>query len=421
MTSPEAHLPGTHDDRRVSAYRERIGNRVMERETAKSLERLQVHLVEQFAELAKSRGAGTVTSVPLPVTTRGIGFNTKIFLEQMSLRNRHVARVMPNTAPLYRVSLLQAKHQLFRSQSIGMSCTQDFVYDPVPRILNDSRFRNLTSENSFLMKLCIDCFGCVEDASRLYRPYVPPYNIETYGKEEYDTYVLQNARYEAWHDLVTKLRTERIDEKICGPPPPSPAPVPAPYTGVRVDPFLVTFDNLRDTVESLASPDYPRAWRRYFRKFNPIPTAEWNADDVLMNPNAIMPADYTEVDYATDLAAVAALFNTIKGNDQRFVSQVNFTGLGSKLSLATLSLVSYRNEEPRMFAIEGTNFPEHTIRNSSILEDATLMSSILALSTELPPGTESDEQWAIRSPRLSMRSVNYSWYSLVTEVTNARF
>lgn len=65
-------------------------------------------------------------------------------------------------------------------------------------------------------------------------------------------------------------------------------------------PGNIVLSNLRETVEWLANPHTNIAIKRSFRNSNPIPVAEWE-DNLLVNPNVIIPARYGPEEIEQDL------------------------------------------------------------------------------------------------------------------------
>lgn len=58
------------------------------------------------------------------------------------------------------------------------------------------------------------------------------------------------------------------------------------------EPTTVVLTNLRDVVVALSDPNTPRTYRSKFRTLNPIPGTKWDSEDVLLNADTIMPAEY---------------------------------------------------------------------------------------------------------------------------------
>lgn len=107
----------------------------------------------------------------------------------------------------------------------------------------------------------------------------------------------------------------------------------------------VRFTSIRRVVEYLADPRSSRQIRTNFRAKNPLPGAQWGPNDILINPDDIMPLNYTEdsllsevyivkdwIERATSLKSVASkwfaavdLINDHSGYESILVSNTSGT------------------------------------------------------------------------------------------------
>lgn len=77
-------------------------------------------------------------------------------------------------------------------------------------------------------------------------------------------------------------------------------------------PETVVLSNLRRTVETLANPDTPVEYRTNFRAKNPIPGTRWSQEDVLLNPDDIIPPDYNIRKFNDDNSDITPFVNQLE-------------------------------------------------------------------------------------------------------------
>lgn len=74
------------------------------------------------------------------------------------------------------------------------------------------------------------------------------------------------------------------------------------------NPFLVTIHNLRDVVIALASTKTPLIERMNFMHRNPLPNAVFE-DNLLTNPDEIMPSNYDDKSIQKDCLSFQRMIN----------------------------------------------------------------------------------------------------------------
>uniref|UniRef100_A0A8D8Q9B3 Uncharacterized protein n=1 Tax=Cacopsylla melanoneura TaxID=428564 RepID=A0A8D8Q9B3_9HEMI len=100
-------------------------------------------------------------------------------------------------------------------------------------------------------------------------------------------------------------------------------------------PDNVCINNLRETVVALANADIPQSVREAFFQHNPIPGAIWNEQFILQNPDEIMPAEYGIVQATADSGISVQILSEIQKKAPKFVSQTRQVTTGSMTLLVT--------------------------------------------------------------------------------------
>ncbi|KOB68988.1 Uncharacterized protein OBRU01_16414 [Operophtera brumata] len=130
--------------------------------------------------------------------------------------------------------------------------------------------------------------------------------------------------------------------------------VPAPHT--------VTLSNLRRTVTSLSSGATPRAVRDEFLNLNPIPGCRWNGR-LLANPDEIIPANYGSDDLFSDIAAMTNLLPFVEKHLPKMVGGlVDYDSPGTNALLLSNDSMDLRC--PPMTGAVGDYVKGLTSRNS---------------------------------------------------------
>jgi len=333
-------------------------------------------------EIAKIKGytldAGLQErAVKLPVATRGVG----ILLAHTAPVFKHRANTVDcafgfNINTAYRCSLLQLEQKRYKMQKqmFKSSAAQNERIEKPPVFEYN---RNLAP-----IACIISEFGNFREAGVQYEVYV-----KDDSKIEYET-------------------PERNDQ--------APAPKePRLDLGIKetsfVDPHSITIRNLRKVVENLSDPDVPISVRAKFRKNNPIPGAKWSADDLLTNPNEIMPKDYLNVGskaLAEDRTAFAAAIDKLGIAFPNAVREISQTG-GSASQLVSIEHEenkSIRVEEEAVIA-DGCDY----VRASALVSPNHGTIGHYTLLGELPPHAKGKISHALRHEQAAVRMTIDHW------------
>lgn len=192
--------------------------------------------------LARLSEQQTLKAITLSITTRGIGLGT-CHLAFISISYYENIRV-PSCYAMYRVflGLLEAKIEAIKTD-----------LPVVPRLVDQIKQPRVNS----------DMLRAAQTVTIIPEPIRRVINAIGYVKYEEKIYV----------PAVAKDPTDRRGNWT-----------PRPEN--------VLLSTLRRTVEYLSDPEATHAVRRRFRENSPFPAAIWNDDDVLQNPNDIIPANY---------------------------------------------------------------------------------------------------------------------------------
>lgn len=222
-------------------------------------------------------------AITITVTTRAIGFGvTNIFLTLSSLNN---VPIRGNIYQVYRESLavFEGKLQMIkRSPSLPIRESEDYV---------ETR-PNAELETTIRQVSCLpDQISSVVNALGIVKVYD-------------HMYVKKIASVSTVHNQ----------------------PVPQSEN--------VTFTNLRQVVLALSNQATPAEHRRRFRRNCPIPGTVWNDDDILVNPDDIMPDDYGIDELNNDIIDVTQKMSFMNRKLAKyFTSPISYETTGSKALL----------------------------------------------------------------------------------------
>lgn len=346
---------------------------------------------------------GTDTAVPIPLTTRGIGIHAAIYYNYYKAAAQNDNKC--TAAQLYRISLLQLDTKM------QINCKDDLILDDEVEITTPLTFSHGFDErkNFRLISRAINSLGnfALDDAS--YEPYIPEMDevdCEEGGNsarssplsvEFFDCYTTPNPTLEYDEDE----RQRRI--------------VPNPY--------LITIHNLRQVVVSMSNPNTPLAERKRFIHRNPIPSAVF-VDNLLTNPDDIMPERYDDEAIGRDMVAFRKMMHEMKTFDM--VERVDYEHHGN---IAILSCVHHPIEE--LFAIKNGRLDysgQSTVRAVGPKDSAYKFNGCCYLMSEYPmdlliKSFSAGAVWALRSTYLSNSSYVTSWTSAINnyELTHEAF
>lgn len=335
------------------------------------------------------------TSVPIPITTRGIGIHINNYF---NFCQRVFAHKLPcNVHQLYRVSLLQLDVRLLccqRANVLPFDPDADIVY-PLP-YFNEFTDVTILQDNFNIVAKAISSVGNFTLNDIVYQPYAPQMLESTISKDSDERDV--NDEMEMFED---NLRT-------------------------ILDPYVVTIQNLRNVVVALATPDTPAYERCQFIKRNPLPGANFN-NDLLTNPDQIMPNKYDFKAASNDIIAVMELFQKFSENLVlwHMVEPIHFQNPGH-LSI----LVSVHHPINAEFALDKQSLvysEQSTIRSYQPADEHDQYEGSVNLMNEFPNTLEQRsrfneiKRWSLRCEYVSTALYNTNWVSAVNSAMPTKY
>lgn len=201
------------------------------------------------------------------------------------------------------------------------------------------------------------------------------------------------------------------------------------------DPFTITILNLRSAVEYLSDRATDHASRLYFRRWCPIPGACWNDDNVLTNPDEVIPDGYVD-DPALlrrDLFRYRGYMSQIKKKCGAFIIPFNASGVGDVRSLVGVCHGAngpFLRTEAKMVAnrlVSDVVCPSRLDFHSiAPLENLEFVSGAIGLLGEHPPhgpsriDTESGDGYGMRSPSNSACTRTLDYLGIADAVFSVR-
>lgn len=329
------------------------------------------------------------TCIPIPVTTRGIGIHTNNYYN--FVKYALVQKPPCTIHQMYRVSLLQLDVRIQCCQAASL-----FPFDPDTDVTYSLPFFNeftdtsIVQENFQILAKAISSVGNFTENGISYQPYVPHMNDRhVYSGEE------RNESGEAF------------DEN----------------REIIPDPYLVTIHNLRSVVMALANSNTTNRIRRRFVQRNPLPGAIFH-NDVLANPNEIMPETYDFKAASEDILAFMKLLRLFSPKSQ-LIEPIQYQ-IAGHISI----LCSLHHPRNALFALDGTKLAyseQSTIRSYQPAGEMDQFDGCINLMNEFPStlgrGSEFKDikRWAIRCEYVSSALYNTDWLSAVNSVANNTF
>lgn len=356
-----------------------------------------------FQQYMDQQQQGTSTSRVVPVTTRGIGFHVALF---MADARKHIPRIeLPpraNVHQLYRYSLMQTARQLVLAEP-GPQHTLTPRMPRTPRVSAFSAHRNGT----FLAD-AISQLGNFRYDNITHQTYIPELTLSIEGKKR----VLQPI-YPPTSPGATPSKRPLL------------TPENSVYTEVDhvysiPDPYHITIFNLRDAVVQLSNPECPVELRRRFIERNPIPGSVFS-QDLLMNPDEVMPCAYFEYirqTFGDDIADCHSLFDQMAAVNPACVGNVTMDGRGSELNLVTV-----RTPPGQEFRVDGDDIVcegQSHMYAGFMMSNVNRLRSCVNLMTEVPLlscRTFVDSSFAFRDPSLAIHSFVEQWPTLAWNVS----
>jgi hypothetical protein len=265
-TLPKSKRPGKKSaQKHMDAFRKRKNVEALKEIHGAAKERTFIHLDEQLAILKDLKIDRTPTTAQVPITTRGIGFLSNEIFDYV--HSQCPKAFVGNTyAPInfYRIGLLQLGAQQHMANALH-SNIKDMLFEDDDYDLDTDLMEAVKASTSKTIKplsIVAETAGLVTVGENQYLTYVP---------------VVPARSADEVVSVGKKRRVETINHTV-------------PH------PFFVTAKNAREYVEAL-SPNggSTDAERTYFRSNNPIPGADWDDDNTLLNADDLFPPGWPTV------------------------------------------------------------------------------------------------------------------------------
>lgn len=326
--------------------------------------------------IAKLHIQSSKVEAQVPATTRAAGFLSNQVLEEATVVAPRAVQNSGITAPqIYRVTLSQIAVQqnlaLKKSNDLQDSVVNEHQPEFIPQ---DAAEQVLTTGKTFgVLSHLVNSFGLVRNGARTFRTYVPPHP----------------AREGEPQQVREGIRRRAIPRRLINP-----------------DPYYVTIQSLRDVVTALADPETPHQVRVRFRQNNPIPSAQWDENDILLNPDILCPADYLNSgQFQRDLDTFRRFISSAGSKMKTYFSECLFTGSASNSMFVTASTTACRLEEDELIFDS-----DNTFRSQYELSDQTFVAGAIALIGE------SVNNLAFRDPTIMTSRIDVSWRALVRDL-----
>lgn len=216
----------------------------------------------------------TESPVPIPISTRGVGFSVQETYTMVTSVQKNVNRLPPMTVhQFYRVMLGMVEFKVFKNRRSSVLNDGNLWYQP-------QQFEEFQMP-AMSINVCPKRISCILKS------------IENFCYKE--------INYVPLLPSAEKDRARRV--------------IPSPE--------LVCLTNLREYCEYLHVPATNRDIRQNFEQRCPIPRANWGGDSVLINIDDIMPANYTREDFSDDVYAVKHWIEAnLKGSKNKWFSDL---------------------------------------------------------------------------------------------------
>jgi hypothetical protein len=276
---------GKHQNTRVDKFMKKKGTEVMQSYQADVKTRLFGGFTGFEESLTKVGDYSSPVDVVLPVSTRVVGFATQRFRDEVEnipdLRRK--TNEIPSAQKLYRV-LLAAVDERLRTNAMTANILHDvWQLCPVGHALHDflAATKVLTAV-PINIGVMIESIGKFSMNGKSYVPLIP----KIYQIGEHD------------------------------------APSPE----------YVSFQNLQHTVTKLS-----QVVINDFRRFNPLPGAEWNEAGLLVNPEAFWPPNYNLTAFNRDVLEVKRFLALVSSERPKLTGYLKLEGRGSVAVLMSSS------------------------------------------------------------------------------------
>lgn len=308
--------------------------------------------------------------VAIPLTTRGIGLLTNQSYKKLS-------EVCPNAVvnftihQSYRIALAQHQYQMCESESKTLP-----EYIP-----NTYRCENLHL-NYF------NDFGIQERVKGIKQAFIPIAElINSSGPFTLWSTSYQPIIYDPSSLSDEVSSSSSSDDESCKPSKQKRKFIP--------DPYVITFNNLRDTVVAMSDKNTDLKIRQDFIASNPIPGAKF-INNILINPDDIIPPDYDKNKFIYDGECFQLMLDKLKKSCYllKLIGECTFNGIGTCAQLVTV----YKHKislKPDLHDPDNG----HLFRSIRYIESPFLLRGALSLLGEYPIHNRIDEKlFGIRQP-----------------------
>lgn len=392
--------------KREQDFRQTMNNKFHQERRAALIARLDPGLADTYQQYLSQQSSGSTTTKMIPVTTRGIGFHTSMFMNEAPLVLPRVE--LPPRADvfqMYRYSLMQLGRQMTLSKP-------QQIHTQAPRLSQRAKISTFTSNrNAIHIADSINQVGSFTFDGVNYQTYVPEEELRHYQPKQAEevTYQPQSPDYSAVPKR--KATPSSVNE---------PARIENELFTVP-DPYHLTIHNLYSAVRALSNEHTPIELRRSFIHRSPIPGATF-MNDLLVNPNDIMPYplnEYIRRQFQQDVSCVDAFFDQISSIVPSCIGSVAMDGQGSELNLCTVRTMpdsdfSVQSAYGIMCPLESHMF---ATANMSPVNRLRSWTNLMNESPLLRDRTILHSSYGIRDPSQSLFSFTEVWQTLAWNVS----
>lgn len=317
---------------------------------------------------------GDAVTVELPVTLRGVGFVADFAYKRATAELKREPPLSMNQ--FYRLCLAQVQLQMIRSEMTKRGVTMLPPTRKQTLVQPWMNFEEVVASHPATLKaiaVCINQLGTFTDNGINYVPFIP---AQRQWKVHRPAVPMEEA------SPAKKGRVLELHE--------------------QPDPYVVTYTNLRRTVERLASVDTSRDVRRYFRERNPIPGCVWDDRDLLMNPDEIISEHYDLHDLNHELGLLDQFTSLLNSARTAYMlGTLSFTGQGARSQVVTYYGESYALlPQPVIGAAEGQMTASLTLTDVELM-----MGGLCRFEYPDPIHEREQDEYAARSRRLVVRKL----------------
>lgn len=310
----------------------------------------------------------------VPISTRGVGLISQATHDVARGQIPDINNVC-TVNQLYRTNLGHLSVQLHESDELGgiidienKPFEDNFIADEI-RSVAKSNVKTFAAS-----ALLTDSLGQFTHLNTHYKPFIPV-----------NEYIDLDVPTTPEHSQKRQAVSERI---------------------LKPNPYTVTIKNLRKTVEALTQAATPVQYREYFRALNPLPGAIWSDDSIIMNPDQIIPSNYSRLDFRDDCLAVQKLVGKLGSKMSSLLGEVSLDGKGSASQLCSMNTTLF---------IDGTRLRERQsitrFRSSRPLEDQDMLCGMLHLLGEYP--APCPPVYSIRDPSVADNYMDTDWPTVI--------